>query len=99
MAWTNAALKALIDEHGPKLRSIRSTSFVVSLYVSCSGQPMLTTDDITLETIGGVDVMKVRRYNPNNKKYFYEYDVTEFIEKIIMVDDPSDTIDPYMLAF
>ena len=99
MAWTNSALKTLFDEHGTEVRSIRSTAFVVSLYITGTGQPMLTKDDITFETIGGTDVFKVRRYNPNNKKYFYEYCTTEFIEKIIMVGDENDTIDPYMLAF
>lgn len=99
MAWTNASLKSFLDKEGKKVRSIRSTAFVISLYVPGTGQPMLTKDDIEFETIGDTDVLKVRRYNPNTKKYFYEYCTTEFIEKITTMEDENDPIDPYMLSF
>lgn len=99
MAWTNAGIKSLIDEYGTRIRSIRSTAFVISLYTPLQGQPQITTDDIEFVTIGGHDCLKVRRFNPGTGKYFYEMCTTEFIEKITIMEDEKDIIDPYLLSF
>ena len=97
--WTNEALKALIDTEGDKIRSIKSSQFQVALNVPLAGYPTLTKEDLTLTTLGGTEVIKCRKWSTKLGKYYYEYLTTAMIEKVTVVEDEKDQLDPYDLQF
>ena len=96
---TNVALKAILDSNGTKARFVKTTSHSFALNQANQGEPMITNDDVEYTTINGVDFVKVKRWDPSSKKYYYEYYVTAAIEKIVVVENENDVLDPYSMQF
>lgn len=93
---TNAALKAILDEEGAKVRYIKTTSHSFMLNQYWHGEETIKNSDIEYLTKGNVEIIKVKRWEPSSKKFYHEYYSTETIEKIIVVDNESDVLDPYL---
>lgn len=93
---TNAALKAILDDEGKKVRYIKTTSHAFALNQAYTGEEMITNTDIQYLTKDGTELIKVKRWEPSSRKFYYEYITTETIEKVIVVDKESDVLDPYL---
>lgn len=96
---TNATLKSILDSEGTKVRFVKTTAHSFALNQKVQGDPMITNDFIEFTTIGGQDCLKVKRWDTSSQKYYYEYYLTESVEKVIVVADENDILDPYSMQF
>lgn len=96
---TNAALKSILDSEGTKVRYIKTTSHSFALNQKIQGDPMISNDAVEFITIGGQDYIKVKRWDTSSQKYYYEYYLTEAIEKVVVAANEKDVLDPYSMQF
>lgn len=100
MGWTNAALQKVIDTYGERICYIGLNNGK-RIFIGYNMKEGVRLKDISLETIGGIDVMKIHHRSTKQSDY-YEWDnfmTTEFIESIeIMGEEYEDLrIDPLLL--
>ena len=96
---TNVALKSILDGNGTNVRFVKTTSHAFALNQANQGEPIITNSDVEFTTIGGVDFVKIKRWDPSSNKYYYEYYVTEAIEKVVVTENENDVLDPYSIQF
>ncbi len=98
MAWTNAGVKAMFDKYGDRINSIAFNNGRY-LFIGYESSPKMK--DISYETIGGNDVMKIhhRGYSGSNIVEWDNYMTTELIEGFDVLDEDYKDfrIDPIML--
>lgn len=100
MGWTNAALQAAFNKFGERICYIALNNGK-RIFIGYNVKESVRLKDITLESIGGVDVMKIHHRSSKQSEY-YEWDnymTTEFIESVeVMGEDYEDLrIDPFLL--
>ena len=82
----NTAMQELIDTFSNRIFSIKFDNDR-QLLIGYSGTPKLS--DISLETIGGVDFIKVKNSNFNNGKtiHYTSYHLTSEVQSIGVMDE------------
>lgn len=95
---TNAALQALIDANSPEaLVAIKFDNNCVAYFGYKDSNKY---EDMTLETIGGVDFVVLKKKNMQGRELdFISYNLTDTIQNVIFMD-PKDVdyrIDPLIL--
>lgn len=91
-AMTNECLQGIFDTYGNKIKCIKCASSIIFLNTKLKDNTF-TLADISLETIGIVDFMKVRQYNPASRGYYYKIIPTETIGEIFVTENENDPID------
>lgn len=95
---TNAGMQELFNKYGNRICSISLNNNKV-LLLDYKGSAKI--DDITFETIGGCDMMIVKRVDITHGKElkFTDHIVTEFIENVIIMDEGYEDyrVDPLIL--
>ena len=86
--YTNATMQAMIDQFGERICAICLNNGK-KLYIGYTGQTSVQLSDISLETIGGCDLIKVKRIDISSitPVSFVDYITTEFIENVIVMDE------------
>ena len=96
---TNAGMQELINKYGKRICSISLNNNKVLLLDYKSGSAKVS--DITFETVGGCDMMIVKRVENTHgvELHFTDYIVTEFIENVIIMDEGYEDyrVDPLIL--
>lgn len=93
---TNTALKNIVNGAGKKVRAIRGTAFTI-LVNQPYGQQTVTLDDIEFLTYDGVDLLKVKTYNPHMKNHYYKFYATDDVKCVVVMDNENDFIEPSYL--
>ncbi len=100
MGWTNAAVKATFDKYGERVCFIGLNNGK-RIFIGYNVEEGVKLKDISFETIGGVDVMKISHRSSKQQPYieWENFITTEFIESIeIMKEEYADyRIDPLIL--
>lgn len=98
MGWTNAGVKSMFDKYGDRINSI---AFNNGRYLFIGFPSSPKRKDISFETIGGVDVIKIHhtQYSGSNIVEWDNFMTTEFIEGFDILDEPYKDfrIDPILL--
>lgn len=93
---TNAALQALFDEYGARVKVIKCSCHMIMLNQKIENYT-LTNDDIKFINKGGVDMISVKDYNCITHKYDTVILDTSDVVKVVIADDAKDPIDHYRL--
>jgi hypothetical protein len=98
MGWTNAGVQDVINKYGDRLNSISLNN---GKYLFIGYESGVQLKDISFETIGGVDVIKIHHKQQQGGKVI-EWDnlvTTEFIESVDVMDENSKDyrLDPFTL--
>ena len=93
---TNAALQALFDEYGARVKVIKCSCHQIMLNQKIENYT-LTNDDIKFITKGGVDMIAFKDYNGITHKYDMVFLKTSDIVKLIITDDAKDPVDCYRI--
>lgn len=100
MGWTNAALQQMIADYPDRICCIGLNNGRM-LFIGYDTPESVQPEDISFETIGGVDVMKVAHRSSKQSKYieWENFITTEFIETVeVMKEEYKDyRIDPFLL--
>jgi hypothetical protein len=95
---SNAGMQELFNTYGNRICSISLNNNKV-LLLNYKGSARI--EDITFETIGGCDMMAVKRISSSHGKElkFTDYIVTEFIENVVIMDEDFEDyrVDPLIL--
>ena len=89
---TKAALQALINELGDKLKIIKGTNFAIYLNHAKSAET-LSNSDIEFKSYGGIDFIVFKELDGIAQKPRTVYAAVSDVTKVIAVD--SDVYDPY----
>lgn len=94
----NVAMQEFIDQFGKGIFSIKFDNDR-HLLVGYKDTPKL--DDIALETIGGVDFIKIRNHNTNNGKtiWFNTYHITSNVQSVGVMEPGYEEygVDPFAI--
>lgn len=87
---TNAALQKIIDDHGPDIFCFFIDNEQKLLF-GYNGKDSLKITDVTLDTIEGIEVFKIKRVSHSHGKpvYFHTIHKTECIQWIGYMDGTS----------
>lgn len=100
MGWTNAALQEMIDKFGDAIFYIGLNNGK-RIYIGYPVKDSVKISDISLETIGGVDLIKIKHRSSKQSEYYEwsNYMTTEFIESVEVMDEPYTDfrVDPLIL--
>ena len=96
--WSNAGVKEVFSKYGDRINSI-SLNNGKYLFIGYTSSPQL--DDITFDTIGGCDVMRIQHTSISHGTpiKFETLITTEFIEgiDILSEEDKDKRLDPLMM--
>lgn len=83
MGWTNAAVQEMFNKYKERICVI-SLNNGKKLYIDYNVKEGVRLEDISFDTIGGVDVMKVAHRSSKQTDYieWENFITTEFIEEI-----------------
>ena len=86
--YTNATMQAMVDQFGERICAICLNNNK-KLYIGYTGKTSVQLSDISFETIGGCDMMKVKRkdLSSNTPISYVDYITTEFIENVLVMDE------------
>lgn len=97
MAWTNKALKSMMDKYKGRVCAIHLNNGKV-IMIDYPGKYNTKTDDISFETIEGIDLIVIDHTDISSGRevHFKTYNTTEFIEgvDILSEEDAQYRIDP-----
>lgn len=87
---TNAALQKIIDDHGPDIFCFFIDNEQKILF-GYNSKDTPKIDDVTLETIEGIDFFKIQRVSHSHGKavYFHTLHRTECIQWVGYMDEKS----------
>ena len=98
--FNNAGLQEMINTYGERICAI-SLNNGKMMFLNYPGSTSLKLEDISFDTIGGCDVMVVKRKDISSGREinYTSYVTTEFIEAVIVMDeaDAMYRIDPLVL--
>lgn len=100
MGWTNAAVQEMFNKYGDRICVI-SLNNGKKMYIDYNLKEGVRRSDISFETVGGVDVMKVTHRSSKQTDYieWENFITTEFIEEIgVMKEGYEDyRVDPLLM--
>lgn len=93
---TNAALQAILEEYGEKVKCIKCTGCMVVLNQKFINNTF-TKDDIEFKDFGGVDCFTYKDQNPMSGNYNTIVVPTADVIKVITTENDKDKLDPYRI--
>lgn len=96
----NAAMQEMFTTYGKRICAISLNNNKL-LLIDYKGSKTAKFEDISFVTVGGVDMMAIKRTDISSGKdvHYTNYIVTEFVESVMIMDEDSEQyrIDPLII--
>ena len=93
---TNSAVQAILTEYGDRVKCIKFAGG--RIVVNCNlPEANLTTNDLELITLGGVDMIRYKQFDNFSHKYDTIIIPTSDVGKIVITENAKDPIDHYIV--
>jgi hypothetical protein len=94
---SNDAIKAIIAQYGKKLKFIKTENNTVAVNQQEIGSPVYidASTDIEYKNYDGYDFIKVRAYDPFNRKTYSSLIRTHDIRTFVIAEKETDILDGF----